>query len=80
MADHLIKTPIPGVFYGRPSPEAPAYVEPGATVKVGDTVGLVELMKSFHPVTSDVDGVVEAVLVEDNAEVSPGQDIVSVVV
>lgn len=80
MSTHTIKTPIPGVFYRRSSPDAPAYVEQGSNVKVGDTIGLVELMKSFHPVTSDVNGIVTSVLVEDNAEVSPGQNIIEITI
>lgn len=78
MGTQTIKTPIPGIFYRRSAPDAPAFVDEGATVKVGDTVGLVEIMKSFHPVVSDVEGIVVAFLVEDNAEVSPGQDLLEI--
>lgn len=78
MGIHTIKTPIPGIFYRRSSPDAPPFATEGATVKVGDTVGLVEIMKSFHPVVSDIEGLVKCFLVDDNAEVVPGQDLVEV--
>ena len=77
---HTIKTPIPGVFYRRSAPDVPAYVEEGSTVRIGDTIGLVEIMKSFHPVTSDADGVVTEFLVEDNSEVFPGQAVIEIAV
>ena len=50
MADRTIKSPLPGTFYRRPSPEADAFVSEGDTVKPGDVIGLVEIMKSFHEV------------------------------
>ncbi|ABH00589.1 conserved hypothetical protein (plasmid) [Rhodococcus jostii RHA1] len=73
---HTLKTSIPGIFYRRPSPSEPVYVEVGQEVATGDIVGLVEIMKSFHSVPSDLAGTVVRFLVEDGAEVSPGQDIV----
>jgi acetyl-CoA carboxylase biotin carboxyl carrier protein len=76
----LIPVPAPseGVFYRRPGPDSPAYVEQGAEVSAGATLGLVEVMKSFNQITYGGPalperGVVVKILVEDTAEVSFGQ-------
>ena len=50
MADKSIKSPMPGTFYRRPDPESDPFVNEGDTVSPGDTVGLVEVMKSFHEI------------------------------
>jgi acetyl-CoA carboxylase biotin carboxyl carrier protein len=75
---HLIKTGIPGTFYRRPSPSDPNFIDEGAPVAMGDTIGLVEIMKSFHPVTADRPGVLERFLVEHESQVGPGQDIAEI--
>ena len=72
---HHVKTGIPGIFYRRPSPSDPNFVEEGATVAPGDTIGLVEIMKSFHPVTADKAGIIVRFLVDNDGEVAPGQDL-----
>lgn len=77
---HQVKTGIPGIFYRKPSPAEPNFVEEGQTVAAGDTLGLIEIMKSFHPVTADRSGVVERFLVQDTSEVAPGQDLVEILV
>jgi biotin carboxyl carrier protein len=51
-----IQSPLPGTFYRKPAPDQPVFVEDGASVAVGDTIGLVEVMKTFHEVKSDVAG------------------------
>ncbi len=45
-----VRAPIDGIFYRRPSPDQPNFVEVGATVSAGSTLGLLEVMKTFHPV------------------------------
>jgi biotin carboxyl carrier protein len=45
-----VRAPIHGIFYRRPSPGAPPFVELGETVRTGQTVGLIEVMKTFNPV------------------------------
>ena len=55
-----IRSPLPGTFYRKPSPEAAPFVEDGASVAVGDVIGLVEVMKSFHEVKAEVEGVAAA--------------------
>src|SRR5699024_3779962 len=70
-----IKTAVPGVFYRRPSPEEPPYVQEGDTIQPGQTIALVEVMKNFNEVKADQAGTVTRFLVEDGDEVSISQDI-----
>tara|TARA_R110002020_G_scaffold95525_3_gene229098 strand:+ start:280 stop:519 length:240 start_codon:yes stop_codon:yes gene_type:complete len=73
MAKHEIKSPIPGTFYRKPAPDQPAYKNVGDTVANGDTIGLVEVMKSFHEVKADADGTVSAFPLDDGEPVMAGQ-------
>jgi acetyl-CoA carboxylase biotin carboxyl carrier protein len=77
VSEKTIKSPLPGTYYRRPSPEADAYVSEGDPVKVGTVVGIVEIMKSFHEITSDEEGVVARFLVENEELVDAGQDIIA---
>jgi acetyl-CoA carboxylase biotin carboxyl carrier protein len=61
---HTVRSPMVGTFYGAPNPDAPPFVKIGQTVKAGDTLGIIEAMKMFNPIESDVGGVVQAILVE----------------
>lgn len=74
--EQTIKSPLPGTFYRRPNPDADPYVSEGDRVSAGDVVGLVEIMKSFYEITSDVDGVVGRFLVENEDLVDAGQDVI----
>ncbi len=73
MAKSEIRSPLPGTFYHRSAPDQPPFMEPGKQVMVGDTLGLIEVMKSFHPVAAEVDGVFTAYLVNSDEAVMPGQ-------
>jgi biotin carboxyl carrier protein len=48
---NIISAPTDGVFYRRPSPDQPSYVEVGDTVKAGQVLGLIEVMKCFNQIT-----------------------------
>ena len=72
MARHEIVSPLPGVFYRHPDPNSPPYAAEGDHVEIGQTVGLVEIMKQFHEIKSTVTGKFESYAVEDRAEVEPG--------
>ena len=76
MAEKTIKSPYPGIFYRRPSPDADPYVSEGDRVSPGDTVGLVEIMKNFYEVKSEEEGVVNGFLVANEDLVEAGQDVV----
>lgn len=73
-----IEAPSDGIFYRRPSPDSPPYVEVGSTVTTGNLLGLVEIMKCFHQITYgglDFPEQVEIVKIhaEDASEVRFGQ-------
>ncbi len=63
-----VTAPLAGVFYNRESPDAEPYVRIGGRIHVGQTVGLIESMKMFNEVTSEISGVVRQILT-GNAEV-----------
>ena len=71
-----VKAQMPGTFYRRPDPESDFYVEEGDQVSAGDTIGLIEVMKSFHEVKCQEDGKVSRFLVENEDAVDAGQDVV----
>jgi acetyl-CoA carboxylase biotin carboxyl carrier protein len=73
MAHHEVLSPIPGTFYRKSSPDAEPFVKEGDTVKAGDTIGLVEVMKQFNEVPADAAGKVVRFLVENEDAVEPGQ-------
>lgn len=75
MSDKTIQSPLPGTFYRRPNPDAEPFVSEGEAVRVGDVIGLVEIMKSFHEVQTELGGVLERFLVEDEDVVDVGQDL-----
>lgn len=62
---HTVKAPSLGRFWGKPKPSDPAFVSVGATVKAGDVVCLVEVMKLFTQVKTEIGGKVLAVAVKD---------------
>ncbi len=73
MSSSEIRSPLPGTFYRKPAPDQPAYKSSGDRVERGDVIGLVEVMKSFHEIKSEVDGVLTSFLIEDEQPVMPGQ-------
>lgn len=66
---HVLKSPMVGVAYLAPEPGAKPFIKIGSEVKAGDTVALVEAMKTFNPIKSDIDGVVKEILVSDGMAV-----------
>lgn len=73
MSRHEVMTPIPGVFYRRPDPGSAEYAEPGQTVGADDTIGLVEVMKSFHQIPAGAAGTVVEFTVDNEDVVDAGQ-------
>ena len=66
---HVLRSPMVGTFYASPNPEAPAFVKVGQTVKVGDTLGIIEAMKMFNQIEADVAGTIVAVLASNGQPV-----------
>ena len=73
-----VPCPLPGTFYRRPSPDQPVFKAEGDAVAVGDTLGLVEVMKSFTPVTAEIAGRIALFHVEDEDAVMAGQPLVDI--
>ncbi len=64
-----IKSPIIGTFYRKPAPDKPNFAEVGTVVKVGDTVCVIEAMKLFNEIESEISGKIVKVLVDDSSPV-----------
>jgi acetyl-CoA carboxylase biotin carboxyl carrier protein len=78
MAVITVACPLPGTFYRRPSPDQPPFKGEGDAVAVGDTLGLVEVMKSFTPVTAEVAGTIVRFHIDDEDAVMAGQPLVDI--
>ena len=72
----LILSPLPGTFYRKPSPDQPAFKSVGDAVAVGDVIGLIEVMKSFHEVVADQAGIITGFPTDDEEPVMAGQPLV----
>jgi acetyl-CoA carboxylase biotin carboxyl carrier protein len=71
-----IKAPMVGTFYRSPKPGEPAFVDAGDVVALGDTVGLVEVMKLFTELKTEVAGKVARIDADDTALVEFGQPLI----
>ncbi|MDR4518722.1 MAG: acetyl-CoA carboxylase biotin carboxyl carrier protein [Nitrosomonas sp.] len=70
---HPVKSPMVGTFYRSPSPGASPFAEVGQTVKVGDTLCIIEAMKLLNEIEADKNGVIKAILVENGQPVEYGE-------
>ena len=64
-----VKSPIIGTFYRKPSPDKAPFVEVGSTIKSGDVLCVIEAMKLFNEIESEVSGKIVKVLVDDSSPV-----------
>ena len=64
-----IKSPIIGTLYRKPSPDKPVFVEVGQSIKEGDVLCIIEAMKLFNEIESEVSGKIVKVLVDDSSPV-----------
>ena len=74
----IVVAPNLGTFYRSPKPGAPPFVEVGSQIAKGDELCLIEVMKLFTALKSEVTGRIEALLVEDGAMVEAGQPLFAV--
>lgn len=65
----IIKSPIIGTFYRKSSPDTPPFAQVGDHINVGDTVCIIEAMKLFNEVESEVSGKIVEILVDDTSPV-----------
>lgn len=72
-SDKVVTSPLVGTFYNASSPDAAPFVQVGDTVKKGQVLGIIEAMKLMNEIESEYDGVVEAVLVNNEEVVEYGQ-------
>ena len=68
-----IKSPMIGTFYRRPSPDKDVFAEVGDVIKPGDTVCVIEAMKLFNEIESEVQGKIVKILMDDNSPVEYDQ-------
>lgn len=71
-------SPLPGTFYRRSAPDKPVYKEEGDMVAVGDVVGLIEVMKSFNEVKSDLAGKIVKFIADNEEPVMAGQPLAEI--
>ncbi len=69
----LINAPMPSRFYRSPAPEEPAFVQVGDTVNAGDTIAILEVMKTYNPVETSFNCEILDILAEDGDAVEYGQ-------
>ncbi len=67
-----IQSPLPGMFYQKPSPDEPPFKSKGDAVAVGDAIGLIEVMKIFTEVKAEQAGVFKGYIMENESTVSAG--------
>ena len=68
-----IDSPMVGIIYLTPKPSSPPFVKSGQKIKKGDTICLIEAMKTFNEIKSDKDGVVKSILVKNGEAVEFAQ-------
>jgi acetyl-CoA carboxylase biotin carboxyl carrier protein len=73
----VVLSPMSGTFYSSPSPDEPAFIKIGDQVNVGDVVCIVEAMKTFNRLESDLSGVVDKILVANGDPVEADQPLIA---
>ena len=68
-----IDSPMVGIIYLTPKPSSPPFVKKGQKVKKGDTICLIEAMKTFNEIKSDKDGLIKDILVKNGEAIEFGQ-------
>ena len=74
-----IKTPIPGIFYRKPSPESDPYVDVGSAVEASTVICLIEVMKTFHELKAGTSGTIASIEANHEEMVDAGQVIATLV-
>ena len=70
---NIVKSPMVGTFYLKPSPTSESYVEVGKNIKKGDTLCIIEAMKLMNEIESEFEGKVKEILVKDGEAVEYGK-------
>ena len=72
---NIVKSPMVGTFYIKPSPTSSPYVEIGANIKKGETLCIIEAMKLMNEIQSDYSGKITEIFVEDGSPVEYGTEL-----
>ena len=75
---HIVKSPMVGTFYRAGAPGAKPFVEVGDTVKLGQTICVIEAMKLMNEIEADKEGVVKAIMVENAQPVEYGEPLMMI--
>jgi acetyl-CoA carboxylase biotin carboxyl carrier protein len=75
---HFITSPMVGTFYRAPDPSSPPFVEIGETISKNQTLCIIEAMKLMNEIESDIDGVLDDVLVENGKPVEYGKKLFAI--
>jgi len=75
-AGEVVKSPMVGTIYMQPQPDAPAFIKVGDTVTAGQTLMIVEAMKTMNPIPAPKGGQIVEILVEDSQPVEFGEPLV----
>jgi acetyl-CoA carboxylase biotin carboxyl carrier protein len=76
--DHILNSPIVGTFYRAPAPEAPAFVEVGDRVRVGQVLCIIEAMKLMNEIESDMDGTIAQIYPQNSQAVEFGEPLFAI--
>ncbi len=76
---NIVKSPMVGTFYEKPSPTAKPFVEKGSKVKKGDIICIIEAMKLMNEIESEFDGEIQEILVKDGEVVEFGTPLFKIV-
>ena len=71
-----VEAPLVGIFYAAPAPEEPPFIEVGQTVKKGDTLFIIEAMKTMNEIPAPCDGTISHILAQSGDMVEYGQVVV----
>lgn len=71
-----VSSPMTGIFYSSPSPNAPPFVKEGEPVSAGEVVGLIEAMKVFNEIHAPTSGVVDRISAASGQLVNPGDPLI----
>lgn len=74
----LVRSPMVGTYYAASAPGAAPFIKVGQQIKVGDTLGIIEAMKMFNPIESEVTGTIVKILVENGQPVEFDEPLVVV--
>jgi len=75
---HYITAPLVGTYYSSPKAGDPPFIKKGDKIEIGQTICIIEAMKIFNEIESEVTGIIEEILIEDSTPVEYGQKIISI--